>query len=422
MAKAKKIEGLDCHQPARDAIALVLQRRLEEMCELRARALDFHDPEGVHDMRVSSRRLRSALRDFSTYLKKSKLAEPVKQVKELATELGAVRDADVAIIALERIHKEAPPERAVAIQKLIEVRELKRQQERRSLVRTLTQKNLNHLRRDFIDTVPAALAKTKSDKESTEVTYSQLAEAIVKERVSELQSLADGLYDPHRRKKQHRMRIAAKRLRYAVELFAPCFGDRTLPFARQIAQMQSSLGGIHDCDVWIDYFGNWVAEDHVAVKDHTESQRDAMVWLLGHFTKLRAKHYRAALSQWRDWERKGFLSKLTGSHAEAGLPVKPSEQIAETPAGLIETSVTPVKDTVERSESRQSRGGDDTEPEKRQVAPVKRDVTLDELNSSETKSPNEIERAEDLNETHRVVKLEPVEPSEASVATGKQIG
>ena len=34
------------------------------MCSLRNQALNWSDPEGVHDMRVSSRRLRGALHDF----------------------------------------------------------------------------------------------------------------------------------------------------------------------------------------------------------------------------------------------------------------------------------------------------------------------------------------------------------------------
>ncbi|HEV2883342.1 MAG TPA: CHAD domain-containing protein, partial [Pyrinomonadaceae bacterium] len=72
MAKAQQIVGIECDQAATEMVPLVLAPRLEEMCLLRKAALDFKDPEGVHDMRVASRRLRSALRDFAPHLRKTK--------------------------------------------------------------------------------------------------------------------------------------------------------------------------------------------------------------------------------------------------------------------------------------------------------------------------------------------------------------
>jgi CHAD domain-containing protein len=355
------------------------------MCSLRERALDFTDPEGVHDMRVSSRRLRSALRDFSAFIKKGKLGESIDQIRILADALGEVRDDDVAIIELQKIKDEAPPERATDIQKLIDIIDVKRTQARRSLEAQLTPRKLNRLRRNFVDALPSALAGPKRKKDET--TYYQLAKAVIVERVGELTSLANSLHKPHHTKPLHRMRIAAKRLRYAVELFAPCWGDRSLSYARQIANMQSSLGGLHDCDVWIEYFGDWLTEDHSGKDKKNDSQRDAMVWLLGHFTRLRAKYFRSALSQWRDWERKDFLNRLLNTHSEVSASasrMEPEGQSAEetaskvaalpkSPRGKVKPRGLKVTTTV---------AVDPTEGEK-EITPVKREVTLDELGGKE---------------------------------------
>ena len=73
MAKPGQIAGIDCDASAAGGIRLVLMFRLEEMCALRDEALDYGNPEGVHDMRVASRRLRSALRDFMPYLSKRQI-------------------------------------------------------------------------------------------------------------------------------------------------------------------------------------------------------------------------------------------------------------------------------------------------------------------------------------------------------------
>ena len=385
MAKAEVIHELNCHGPAREGIAVVLTRRLEEMCSLRERALGFTDPEGVHDLRVSSRRLRSALNDFSSFIKKAKLSDSTKEIKTLADALGEVRDDDVAIIELQKIKGEAPPERAEDIQKLIDIIDLKRTQARRSLESLLTPRKLNRLKRDFVNALPAALATPKRKKEET--TYYQVAMSVIVERVGELKSLSKSLHKPHRTKPLHRMRIAAKKLRYAVELFAPCWGDRSLSYARQIAHMQSSLGGVHDCDVWIEYFGDWLSEERPGVDQQTDSQRDAMVWLLGHFTKLRAKYFRTALSQWREWERKEFLNRLLSTHSEGSVSasrMEPDEPSAEEASSKVAASP---KVRRGKGKPRELKGTATvavvpTEGEK-EITPVKREVTLDELSGNE---------------------------------------
>ena len=84
MSKASEIVGLDCEASAAEGIRLLLHTRLEEMCVLRDGALDWSDIEGVHDMRVGSRRLRSALRDFKPFLKRRKHRRAGDAIKRIA--------------------------------------------------------------------------------------------------------------------------------------------------------------------------------------------------------------------------------------------------------------------------------------------------------------------------------------------------
>ena len=47
------------------------------------------------------------------------------------------------------------------------------------------------------------------------------------------------------------MRIAAKRLRYVLEIVGPCIGEEA-KLARDAAkQLQSALGDLHDCDLML---------------------------------------------------------------------------------------------------------------------------------------------------------------------------
>jgi CHAD domain-containing protein len=75
------------------------------------------------------------------------------------------------------------------------------------------------------------------------------ARRIVTTRLEELHFLAEQALAPEARTAQHDMRIAAKRLRYALEIVAPCIGAPAEPARRAAKEIQSVLGDLHDCDV-----------------------------------------------------------------------------------------------------------------------------------------------------------------------------
>lgn len=74
---------------------------------------------------------------------------------------------------------------------------------------------------------------------------------IVATRLEELRGFAPAALAPGASEAQHDMRIAAKRLRYVLELFGPCL-DGEAEVARSAAQrLQSTLGDLHDCDLML---------------------------------------------------------------------------------------------------------------------------------------------------------------------------
>jgi CHAD domain-containing protein len=319
MAKAKEIEGLDCGADAGEGVRLVLGTRLGEVCALRAAALDWSDPEGVHDMRVASRRLRSAIRDFSPYLRKRKLRRVKGDLKSLADALGLVRDEDVAIMALEKLASDAPPEVWAGVGQFADERRRRRERVRARLERVLTEEALAELREDFDGALAGAVKaarKTEDDGgKGTGADFRHAGREIILARLAEFQELSQSLYNPLKSEPLHRLRIAAKRLRYAVELFAACWAEGALtPFAKEIARMQTSLGELHDCDVWVEEIGEALKpterEAAGAGDAAAEQKRGAAFWLLDHFTKERAGHFQDALMRWREWEATGFQARL----------------------------------------------------------------------------------------------------------------
>lgn len=70
-------------------------------------------------------------------------------------------------------------------------------------------------------------------------------------RVSELMEWAESAHDPTCVEELHNMRIAAKRLRYTLEVFAPALGEEAASVVELVTDIQEQLGQIHDCDVLI---------------------------------------------------------------------------------------------------------------------------------------------------------------------------
>jgi len=69
-------------------------------------------------------------------------------------------------------------------------------------------------------------------------------------RLEELYQFAPYISDPASVEELHNMRIAAKRLRYTLEIFAPCFSGKDFEkLSSQVKSIQEQIGEIHDRDV-----------------------------------------------------------------------------------------------------------------------------------------------------------------------------
>jgi len=332
MAKAKRIKGIDCNSEAPAGMKLVLVTRFGELRDFQEAALDWTDPEGVHSMRVASRRLRSALRDFMPYLHKRRLSSVLKPLRDIADALGEVRDQDVAIMALEKLQTQVSDQVSPVLKQFIEVRKEIRDQARKELMVMLEDSQLKQLELSFVSGVEGAAEGNARRQSSLPISFRKMSRAIILDRLKELEKLSNGLFRPFEVETLHEMRIAAKRLRYAVELFQQCWGRSLATYAKRVARMQTALGDVHDCDVWIESFGN---EINKARKEKQDENLKAFVWLLSHFVKLRTKHLRKAFDLWRDWEAEDTSGKLRTLLNSEARPARTRREPEQEPVAAV---------------------------------------------------------------------------------------
>jgi CHAD domain-containing protein len=120
MAKARDIQGFSADLPFREAAALAVATRADEVWEHEHRVMDTGDIEGVHDMRVATRRLRAAMEIFAPCFPKKRHRNALRDVKDLADLLGERRDPDVMIERLRAVEAKLTQEDRPGIESLCE--------------------------------------------------------------------------------------------------------------------------------------------------------------------------------------------------------------------------------------------------------------------------------------------------------------
>ena len=97
------------------------------------------------------------------------------------------------------------------------------------------------------------MAKAQDIDVAPDEPFRQAAARVVRLRTAELFDHADGVLDTSDIERVHDMRVASRRLRAVLEIFAPCFPPSEFDgVLRDVKQLADALGARRDPDVHID--------------------------------------------------------------------------------------------------------------------------------------------------------------------------
>jgi len=165
VAKAREIPGLTTELPYAEVAARVLEVRVDELIDHSENVLDMGDIEGVHAMRVATRRLRAAIEVFRPCFPPGEGKRVLKQVKALADALGERRDRDVAIDSLEGFAAAMPAPDRPGIRSLIDRFAEEQEQANADLASFVDEARLEALREAVLGLAEAARAGIGPDGE-----------------------------------------------------------------------------------------------------------------------------------------------------------------------------------------------------------------------------------------------------------------
>lgn len=205
-------------------------------------------PEGVHQMRVAIRRLRSLLRVFRPACDAAELRAHDAALKALAGLLGPARDWDVWLGGLGAELAAALPEEK-RLPPLLAAARRAREAAYAALRPALEGPPLRRLAWEAVALIETRPWRGAEPATARETPLEDFAAAVLERRWrrlveagAEIAELPDAEF--------HALRIQAKRLRYAAELFAPLWGRRRAKrFLKRLAGVQEAFGLANDAVV-----------------------------------------------------------------------------------------------------------------------------------------------------------------------------
>lgn len=205
------------------------------------------DPEALHQIRIALTHLRTAIRFFSPMVDDALRPKVWTELKWLNSQLGMVRDLDVAI---ERVVAEAGGELAVIAE--LQHWDDKRAESHRLLARALQSARYRRLVEQTSSWIESGPWSTRRSKEAIKLRRCPLAD----HATAQLTEWEKALLRKAKKlrkldvEKRHKLRILNKRLTYSIESLEDLFGEKSLTkqksILKQLRRAQKSLGQLND--------------------------------------------------------------------------------------------------------------------------------------------------------------------------------
>jgi CHAD domain-containing protein len=265
------------------------------------------DTEFVHQARVATRRMRSALKLFRGALPHKTAEHFQRELGWIAAVFGEVRDLDVFLLNLpaffETIESSTPRQQR-ALARWVEEH---RTEPLDALGTALRSDRLGKLRSRIqtylkrpLPKRPTAPLALRPVGEAAPVIILELYQAVIRQgrRVIAKPKL----------KNFHKLRIQTKKLRYACEFMAPAYGKSLQPFIKRTTAIQDCLGELQDTVFTRDFI------DHILADWKGKAVDPGLLFALGEIYQFQGEIARtkqaAFVDIWRDFDRKAVNDEL----------------------------------------------------------------------------------------------------------------
>ena len=270
--------------------------------------------EELHDMRVATRRMRSAFDIFGPAFNPKIMKRYLKGLRSIGRVLGQVRDMDVILEKgliyqgkLEEQDRQGLDPLLIAWKQTIDM-------ERVKLIKHLQSEAYQHFKQDFNRFLQPPIVVNNSTNPGNEtisrirdivpiLVYSRYAAVRAYEAILPTASISQ----------LHALRIEFKKFRYALEYFKEILNESATKTINEIKQYQDHLGEFHDADVACQlvrgFLKKW-EENQIRSPIQERINPEPIVTYLAY---LHAERYRLMITfpeLWQNFNRTEFRQNL----------------------------------------------------------------------------------------------------------------
>ena len=222
-----------------DRLISLLDRRVAAV-SAQLRGARSGDVTAVHHARVASRRLREAIPVVGASVEARLAQKASRRVRRLTRALGPVREMDVTIGLLDRLVADRPDfTAAIAATRARAVAE--RESRRMAMLRAL--------RPSEVAATESAVARVRDGVPPGDTRWREVLARRIRRRGADLRAAVDEAGILYNIEAVHAVRIAAKKLRYALELAGELRAAAAARSVTHLKRVQDLLGHLHDLDV-----------------------------------------------------------------------------------------------------------------------------------------------------------------------------
>lgn len=289
------------------------------------------DIEYIHRMRVASRRLRAALPLFESCFPEKEYRAWMRELAKITRALGEARDTDVQIAFLQKLGKrngsgksprgsrspvvESPE--SPAIRYLLAELQKKRSRLQERVVVSLEGLEKSGITGALQQEFSRIILDLRSARKRPSLHgLPAIAAYRISRRLSRLLFYEPWIQHPEAVAEHHAARIAAKKLRYTMEIYGALYRNGLRKHLVRVKKIQEMLGDIHDCDVWIDHVTQILLRERTLLRSSRRSERPDPATLASLRIFLRQREsermqmYRRFVRFWDSLARAGLWAEL----------------------------------------------------------------------------------------------------------------
>jgi CHAD domain-containing protein len=253
--------GIRANDSLAEAGKKIWRYQLTEMLSHEEGSRSGEDIEALHDMRVSTRRMRAAFDVFGGAFKSKALEPHLKGLRATGRTLGKVRDLDVLLEKATAYVQALPPDEQHGLDPLVEAWHVQREAARLEMLDFLN----GEAYKRFKDNFSAFLAPENTERGVQTVgalepyRVKELAPVLIYQHLAAVRAY-EPILDTATLEQMHQLRIQFKRFRYTVEYFQEVLSSDGQKVIDDLKRVQDHLGNLNDANVAVNLLKEFFKE------------------------------------------------------------------------------------------------------------------------------------------------------------------